>query len=415
MTTAERDHLRWWIAIILSASAALNYLDRQALSILVETIEKEIALTTTQYSYITAIFLFGYTAMTGVSGRLLDHFGTKKVLAVAVLAWSFVSACHSLCRTAGQLLFAHLLLGICQSANWPAGVKATAEWFPVEERAFAVGIFNSGSSVGAAISASLVSFVALRAGWRMAFLSTLFLGILWAIAFLYLYRSRGQKLPHSETRLVGRSSSSISIGRVLQLRASWGCFVARIFIDPVTYLFIFWIPKYLQMDWNYKLVDIEHYLWAPYIALAIGTVLGGEVPRRLTRIGWTVNRARKSTMLASSLMILFCALALIEAKSAALVLLALALFMSGHGFWGNIAIPAEVFPSEIVGTVAGVGGLLGGIAGMLAQLLIGWTLQKHSFVPIFFCAGGLYLMAFAIVSFLIPNLGKQSLCLMSHK
>ncbi len=405
---SARSSLRWWIAIILSASAALNYLDRQAFSILAETLEKELGLTTAQYSYITATFLFGYTAMTGISGRILDNFGTRKVLTIAVLVWSVVSAAHALCRTASQFVVLRLLLGTAQSANWPAGVKATAEWFPVEERAFAVGIFNSGSSIGSAISVALISLVTLTAGWRSAFALTGVLGILWTIAFLGIYRKQSHQAKSLERHAENPTVPVLSVWSILRMRASWGCFVARIFIDPVTYLFIFWIPKYLQMEWGYNLEDVGRNLWAPYAALAIGTVLGGEVPRRLVKLGWSVNRARKSAMLISSVVILGCSLQLVESKSAAWVVATLAVFMFFHGFWGNIAIPAEVFPSGVVGTVAGIGGLLGGVAGIIAQVLIGAVLQKHSFAPIFLCAGCSYLVALTSLSVLIPNLGKQS-------
>jgi ACS family hexuronate transporter-like MFS transporter len=407
-----RSSLRWWIAVVLAASAALNYLDRQALPILAETLEKELGLTTAQYSFITATFLFGYTAMTGIAGWLLDRFGTRLVLSVAVVAWSLLSAGHALCQTAGQLVLLRLLLGTAQSANWPAGIKATTEWFPVEERAFAVGIFNSGSSIGSAVSVALVSFVTLEAGWRSAFALTGVLGIFWVAAFLFLYRIRDRQSP-LPSECIGRKLVSVrplSLWQVLSMRASWGCFVARIFIDPVTYFFIFWIPKYMQSAWGFRLEDVGRCLWAPYAALAIGTVLGGEVPRRLVRRGWTVNRARKSAMLAASLVALFCCVLIAESHSVFWVVVLLGVFMFFHGFWGNIAIPAEVFPSRVVGTVAGLGGLLGGVAGICSQPLIAWVLVKFSFAPIFFSAGVMYLLAFFCLSILIPNLGEETGC-----
>lgn len=407
MASRTASHLRWSITALLAASTALNYLDRQTLSILVGTIQKDIKFTDVQYSYITTTFLIGYTVMTAISGRLLDWMGTRKGLSIAVAIWSFASVLHPLCRTVTQFSLCRLLLGIGESANFPAGVKAVAESFPVRERAFAIGIFNSGSALGAALGAPLIAFSAVAFGWRATFVITGALGFLWVLAFLKIYRPQSKvSFPDEPAEAIPDKAPAISFWRVLRMKAAWGCFAARIFIDPVTYFLIFWVPKYLEQERGFNLIDIGHYLWAPYLALAAGTVFGGYLPRQLVLAGWTVNRARKGTMLISSLLIPICCIVIITTSSTVAVLIALGIFMFSHGAWGNIAIPAEVFPENWIGTVAGLGGLLGGITGIAGQLAIGQVLKRYSFTPVFLGAGLAYPAAFLSVCVLIKHLGS---------
>lgn len=408
MASRTASHLRWSITALLAASTALNYLDRQTLSILVGTIQKDIKFTDVQYSYITTTFLIGYTVMTAISGRLLDWMGTRKGLSIAVAIWSFASVLHPLCRTVTQFSLCRLLLGIGESANFPAGVKAIAESFPVRERAFAIGIFNSGSALGAALGASLIAFSAVAFGWRATFVITGALGFLWVLAFLKIYRRQSEvvSFPDEPAEAIPDKTPSISFWCVLRMKAAWGCFAARIFIDPVTYFLIFWVPKYLEQERGFSLIDIGHYLWAPYLALAAGTVFGGYLPRQLVLAGWTVNRARKGTMLISSLLIPICCVVIITTSSTVAVLVALGIFMFSHGAWGNIAIPAEVFPENWIGTVAGLGGLLGGVTGIAGQLAIGQVLKHYSFTPVFLGAGLAYPAAFLSVCLLIKHLGS---------
>jgi MFS transporter, ACS family, hexuronate transporter len=401
---------QWWIAVILAGSSALNYLDRQTLPILIGTIQKEIHFTDLQYSYVTAVFLAGYTAMTAVSGRILDIVGTRKGLAFAVAIWSIASSIHFACRSAVQFAIARLALALGESANFPAGVKGVTERFPLKDRAFAVGIFNSGSSLGAAIGAPLISFAALLCGWRWTFAITGLLGFIWIAVFLFAVRDpvRREDRERKDDPVAGQQ---YSLFQLLGSRRAWGCFVARIFIDPVTYFLIFWVPRFLQTERGFGLTDIGRFLWAPYLALSIGTVIGGYVPAQLVRVGWTVNRARKSIMLISTGTIVVSCFVIVGSKSSALVLVALGAFMFAHGAWGNITIPAEVFDSKVVGTVSGLGGTLGGIAGIIAQVLIGAVLLKHSFAPLFLFAGLLYTFAFGSLCLLIKQLGSTQVAM----
>lgn len=386
---------------MLCLSTALNYLDRQTLSILAGTIQNELGIDDTAYSRITSAFLLSYTVMYAVSGRLLDGIGTRLGFLISVAFWSVANMLHGLARTAQQLAVCRFLLGIGESANFPAGVKVVAEWFPMRERALAVGIFNSGSSIGAAISAPLVSFLALQYGWRIAFVVTGALGLFWVTGWWFLYRD-----PRHQSEADEPSVEGVPLKALLSDRRTWGCVSARVFIDPVTYFLTFWIPKYLEKEQGFTLAELGLYTWMPFAALAAGTIAGGAIPARLIARGWTHTRARKTVMLVSSIGIPLCYFVLTQGAGPALAVAALVGLMFGHGAWGNITIPAEVFPKSVVGTVSGIGGTLGGCAGIVTQLLIGWTIQNLSFTPVFFGCGSMYLIALLLVHRFAGELGQ---------
>ena len=407
-------NLRWYMAGLLCLSSELNYLDRQTLSVLADTIQKDLGLTTVDYSYITSSFLVSYTIMYAVGGRLIDVLGTRRSFMIFVSAWSIANMLHALAYTALQFSFFRFLLGVAEPANFPAGVKAVSEWFPMRDRALAVGIFNAGTAIGAGIAAPLVSVITLTWGWRYAFVVTGALGFVWVAVWAWFYRlpQDHPRLSDAERDLILTDASNEEAGKelvpirtLLQMRATWGCIAARVFIDPITYFLIFWVPKYLQQERGFNLADVGKYAWIPFVALALGNVSGGAIPRYLTTRGWSVNRARKTTMLVISCLIPVCYLTVTRVSSPMLALGLITALMFGHAAWGNITLPAEVFPKQVVGTVSGFGGALGGLAGIITQLSIGWVVQNLSFAPIFAACALLYLVAFCLVSWLIGELG----------
>ncbi len=402
------------MAGMLCLSSELNYLDRQTLSVLAETIQKDLGLTTVDYSYITSSFLVSYTIMYAVSGRLIDVWGTRRSFMIFVSGWSVANMLHALAYTTLQFSFFRFLLGIAEPGNFPAGVKAVSEWFPMRERALAVGIFNAGTAVGAAIAAPIVSLIALTLGWRYAFVITGALGFVWVAIWALVYRlpQNHPRLSAAERDLILADSQTeesskelVPIRTLLGMRETWGCIAARVFIDPITYFLIFWVPKYLQQERGFDLADLGKYVWIPFVALALGNVSGGAIPRYLFSRGWSVNRARKTTMLIISCLIPICYLLVTRVSSPALALGLITALMFGHAAWGNITLPAEVFPKRVVGTVSGFGGALGGLAGIITQLSIGWAVQNLSFAPVFAACALLYLVAFGLVYLLIGELG----------
>ena len=410
----RNGNLRWGIGALLFFVSALNYLDRQVLSVLAPSIQKELRLSDIDYSYITSSFLLSYTIMYAISGRLVDKWGTRKSLLWFAGSWSVANVLHGFAKNVAQFCGARFLLGAAESGNFPAGVKAAAEWFPLKERALAIGLLNAGSSAGAAVAAPLVSFITIAWGWQSAFVVTGLIGFIWVYCWWKYYytpqthpRISKEELQYIESDAEPETTKKkISIGQLLRMRQSWGCFVARIFIDPCTYFLIFWIPKYLQEEQGMTLNLVGYFAWIPYLALAIGTIVGGIIPRRLINNGWSLNRSRKTVMLAASLLIPLCCLLLFTSNSLTIALLAITGVMFGHGLWGNITIPAEVFPKSVQGTLTGLGGTLGGCASILTQFAIGWTVQNVSYTPVFIAVGLMYLLTFFGVQLLIGKLGQ---------
>jgi ACS family hexuronate transporter-like MFS transporter len=406
-------NLRYYIAALLCCATALNYLDRQTLSVLAHTIQSELKLSELDYSYVTSAFLLSYTVMYAVSGALVDRFGVRVSYALSVLGWSVANMLHGLAGTAMQLAGFRMLLGVFEPANFPAGVRAIAEWFPMRERALGVGIFNAGAAIGGLVALPVVSFLGVRFGWRWAFVVTGACGFVWLAAWLLFYRSP-RLHPHlskdelntiEEGTKENEPVGAVPLRALLGMRATWGCALARVFTDPISYFLNFWIPKYLQQEQGFSLSELGASAWVPYAGFSAGMVLGGAIPFWLVKRGWSVNRARKTTMLLDSCMLIAAFVSLLWVKSPALALGLLTVLMFGHGAWGNVTIPAEVFPKRAVGTVSGLGGTLGGLAGVLTQLAIGRAAQHIGFGPLFAFCGLLYLLAFLSVHFLAGELG----------
>jgi ACS family hexuronate transporter-like MFS transporter len=408
--------LRWYVVALLALASELNYLDRQALSVLAQTIQDELAFTTMQYSYITSAFLSSYTLMYLVSGRLVDWLGTRKSFSIFVSGWSMATMLHFFARTPFQFASCRFLLGATEPANFPAGVKAVSEWFPMRERALAVGIFNAGTAVGAGLAAPLVSLVALTLGWRWAFVITGALGLVWVLLWRRVYQS-----PQNHPRLSAEERTLILDGQpagqapepmmpwaqILRMRATWACVIARMLTDPISYFFVFWTPKYLQQEQGFNLADIGKFSWIPFVALALGNLCGGLVPHRLVQLGWSVDRARKSVMLLASLAMPVLCFSIARSHVPALALTYISLAMFCHAAWANMTLPAELLPSRAIGSVTGLAGALGGVMGILSQTGIGWTVQHLSFTPVFAVAAFMHLAALIGVTLLAGRIGER--------
>jgi MFS transporter, ACS family, hexuronate transporter len=418
MTTPSSSRVRWYIAGLLCLSSTLNYLDRQTLSVLAATIQRELHLSDVQYSYVTSSFLASYTVMYAVSGRVIDAMGVRRGLMLFMSAWSIAGMLPAFARNLASLAFFRFLLGASEPGNFPAGVRAASEWFPLRERALAVGIFNSGTAIGGALAAPIVSAIALAWGWRAAFIVTGALGFVWIAVWYRVYEhpARHSRVSDAERALIladreiaKTAAERVSMARLLTLPETWGCMMPRILLDPVTYFLVFWIPKYLQTERGFSLADLGKYAWIPFAALAIGNIVGGAIPGYLVSRGWSVNRARKTTMFAVSCGIGVCFLLITRAGTPAIALVLISAVMFGHGAWGNITLPAEVFPSHLVGTVTGLGGAFGGGIGVVTQLEIGRVVQNVSYTPLFIVCAFVYLATFLLVSWLVGEIKVRTM------
>jgi ACS family hexuronate transporter-like MFS transporter len=403
--------LRWVIGGLLFFSTALNYLDRQVLSILATTIQADLKIDDVGYAKITSYFLLSYTIMYAVSGRLVDFLGTRLSMVLAVTGWSLAGMVHGLASSITQLSACRFLLGSFEAANFPGGAKAIAEWFPLKERALGMGILGAGGTIGAVVAFPLVTYLALNHGWRMAFVVVGALGFLWVLAWLAVFRqvpAPATGTQSGSTAGVAPAEKPFGLWALLSYRRTWGCILVRMFTDPIIYFISFWVPKYLAANHGYTLADIGKYAWMPFAALSVGQIAGGAFTSWIVGRGADLDRVRKRLMLGASLLVLVSG-ALVATTANPLAALAGVAFLAlGHGLWGNIAVPAEVFPSHSVAFVTGLGGTLGGIAGMISQFGIAWAAGNQGYAYIFAVFSVCPLLAFVAVKLLVGRLGEIS-------
>jgi ACS family hexuronate transporter-like MFS transporter len=401
------------IAGLLCLASTSNYLDRQALSVLADTVKRDVGLSAADYADVTSAFLLTYMVMYLVGGWVVDRIGTRRSFLLFASAWSIVTMAHGLASSVPGFQAARLLLGATQPVNFPAGVRAAAEWFPMRERALAIGIFNSGTALGSALAVPIVSAVALLAGWRWAFAVVGASGFLWVAAWALLFRlpKDHPRLGEDERRLIeeGRSGESGRPPRLAALagmRETWGCVAARVFTDPITYFLTFWVPLYLQQERGLSLAQLGAVGWVPFAVYALGMLASGAVPRALIARGVPLDRARKGWMLTVVIANVAALLALARAGGPVTAIVCLSLVFFGHAAFGAIILPAEVFPARAVGTVSGLGGCLGAAAGIAVQQLVGRLAGAGTWTPVFLACALSYCAAQALVVLFVRDLGR---------
>jgi ACS family hexuronate transporter-like MFS transporter len=355
--------------------------------------------------------------MMPLAGRGIDYLGTRLGYLIAVIVWSLAAAAHALAHSALGFGAARFALGFGESANFPAALKTVAAWFPQRERALATGIFNSGANIGALLAPVAVPYLALHYGWRSAFLATGATGILWIVAWLWLYREPGQHplLSAAEHELIrsgadAQSPQPASYAGLLANRAAWAFLLGKFLTDPVWWFYLFWLPGFLNRTYAVDLSNLGLPLVVIYTASMAGSIGGGWISSALIQRGWTVNRARKTTML-------MCAVAVTSAifigQTGGNMWLAVTLISIGaaahQGWSANIfSLPSDVFPQSAVASVVGLGGMAGAVSGLFVSPAIGYWLDwsNGAYGPLFVVAGTLYLIALLIIHMLVPDLKK---------
>jgi ACS family hexuronate transporter-like MFS transporter len=408
--------LRWYIAGLLCLASALNYLDRQTLSVLIGTIKTELSLSNASYGDINAWFLASYGIMYAVSGRVIDWIGTRRGFVVFVSGWSLANMLHIFASTVGHFSVFRCLLGVFEPGSFTGGVKAVGEWFPMRDRALAIGIFNAGTAVGSVAAAPVVSVIALQWGWKAAFFITGALGFVWLVPWLLFFRQPKDHpfLHETERQLIlegqregAAKPRAARLASLLKMRETWGCVLVRALTDPISYFLLFWIPLYFQKQYGFDLKQIGLFIWVPYAAAALGNLSGGIIPRTLIGWGWTLDRARKTTMIFMTGTLLVCLIAVTQIANPLVALLLVAGMTFCHGGWSNITLPAEVFPKNAIATVTGLGGALGSWMGALAMLTTGRVVDDWGFTPVFIACAVLYPLALLLVYVLIGKLGVE--------
>lgn len=395
-------HRRWWIVWTLFFSTAINYINRQTLSVLAPVISKEFHLSHTELSNIFGAFQFAYAGTWLLGGIFLDIVGTRLGLTIAVVWWSIVSCITSFVNSPFSLGVLRFLLGIGEGFNWPGASKAVAEFFPEEERGTAVAIFDSGSSVGGALAAIAIPWIALKLGWRFAFAFSGILGFLWLGMWLVVYPS--SSAIEKEQRQPSKRPTRSAWLNILRRRETWGVVLGRSLTDPIWWFYVFWLPQYLSDTRGFSLRQIAAFAWIPFVAADLGNFAGGLSSGALIKHGMPVLRARKLICIISSIpMLAGIPAVLINDPFYSLAFICIALF--GYASWSTMGLtfPSDLFSSEVVASVTGLSGLAAGLAGTLFTLLVGTLVDRFSYFPAFVAAATAPLLATVSVVILIRH------------
>lgn len=408
---ARMGYRRWVVCGLLFSAAVINYIDRQIIGVLKPTLQQEFGWTEITYADIVFWFQAAYAVGYLVFGAIIDRIGAKIGFAVAVVIWTVAHMAHAAAKSVAGFMLVRFALGIGESGNFPAGLKSIAEWFPKKERALATGIFNAGTNVGAIVTPLIVPVLTLTYGWQSAFIATGFLSIIWLAAWFWFYRK-----PEADARLSEAERAYIQSDppdpvvkipwtRLLPLRATWAYAIGKFLIDPIWWMFLFWLPDFLAKRYGLDLKSFGPPLVAIYLISDAGSVAGGWMSSSLMKRGYALAKARKVAMLICAVAVLPVMFAM-YADNLWLAVAIIGLATAAHqGFSCNLyTLPSDVFPRAAVASVVGIGGTVGAIGGMLMAKYAGWVLETiGSYTPIFVVAGVVYLLALLVVQWLVPN------------
>jgi ACS family hexuronate transporter-like MFS transporter len=403
---------RWLICGLLFAATAINYIDRQMIGVLKPVLQADLGWSESDYANIVFWFQCAYAIGFLAMGRFIDAAGARVGYAVAFTFWTLAHAAHGFASGLVQFIMVRFALGIGESGNFPAGLKVVAEWFPQRERAFAIGLFNAGANVGAIATPLIIPAITLAYGWRAAFIVTGLASLVWVVAWLVIYRRpeehkrvNAQELAYIRSDPV-QPAGHIPWSRLFTVRQTWAYAVPKFCIDPIWWMFLFWLPDFLGKRYGLDLKSFGPPLVVIYLMSDLGSILGGWASSRLIGRGWSVNAARKITLLCCALAVLpVVTVQSIDNLWVAVLLIGLA--TAGHqAFSANIlTLPSDLFPRAAVGSVVGIGGTAGAIGGMLIAKFVGYVLDlTGSYALIFAVAGGAYLVALAALHIISPRL-----------
>lgn len=444
-------NFRWAICTLLFFAATINYVDRQVIGILKPTLTEEFGWSELDYSWIVFAFQTAYAIGLLFVGKLMDRIGTKIGFALAIVVWSLAAMAHAWAPDVGTVfapivapivaavvaafnalssmfgaapwtftlsasvagfMVVRFALGIGEAGNFPASIKTVAEWFPKKERAFATGIFNAGTNVGALATPLLVPLIVIAWGWYEAFIFTGIIGFIWLAFWLLIYKRPEEHKSLSQTELEyiqsdpPEPSASIPWRRLFPHRQTWAFGIGKFLTDPIWWVYLFWLPDFLKKQHGLDLKTFGIPLAIIYIIADVGSVGGGYISSALIKRGWSINKSRKTAMLICALAVVPIVFASITSNLwIAVVLIGIA--AAAHQGWSaNIfTISSDMFPKQAVGSVVGIGGMMGAVGGMIISPLVGYILDRTgSYVPIFIIAASAYLIALLIIHLLAPKL-----------
>ena len=431
-------YYRWTICALLLFAATINYVDRQIIGILKPTLTQEFGWADERiYAAIVFSFQLAYAIGMLATGRIIDRIGLRRGFIIFIVIWSVAAVGHAfahklpdfslpalvisdkfgfafitLSGAAAGFALMRFFLGLGEAGNFPAAIKTVAEWFPKKERALATGIFNSGTNIGALLTPIIVPWVTLRWGWEWAFVATGAAGFLWVFWWRASYRTPEDhpKLKKTELEYI-RSDPPDAVVKIrwrnlLRHRQTWAFALGKFLTDPIWWLYLFWIPDFLNRAYKLDLKSIGLPLVVIYLMADVGSIGGGWISSRLLKRGWTPNRARKFAMLACALCVVPIIFAT-RAQSLWLAVILVGLAAAAHQGWSAnlFTLASDMFPRKAVGSVVGIGGMSGAVGGMVLAVIVGETLQRTGkYDVLWIIAASAYLFALLVIHLLVPRL-----------
>jgi ACS family hexuronate transporter-like MFS transporter len=414
MAGAIMTRQRWVVCALLFLATTINYVDRQVIGILKPTLATEFGWSEADYADIVFIFQAAYAFGLLAAGRVIDRIGVHWGYAFCVGVWSFFGMAHAAASSLITFKLARFGLGLGEAGNFPSAIKAVADWFPAKERAFATGIFNSGSNIGAILTPLAVPLIVIdmALGWQGAFLITGALGFFWLLAWWALYRQpeanprvSAAELAHIRSDPV-EAETPIAWARLLGHRQTWAFAAAKFMTDPIWWFFLFWLPDFFGKQYGLDLKTFGPPLIAIYLIADVGSIGGGWLSSALIKRGWTVNAGRKTAMLACALCVLPVTFAA-DVGNLWLAVAIIAVAAAAHQGWSAnlFTLAADVMPRRAVASVVGIGGMAGAVGGMLMSKYVGGVLDGvGSYTPIFAAIGSVYLAALVVIHLILPHL-----------
>jgi ACS family hexuronate transporter-like MFS transporter len=422
----KMKNLRWWVIALIALATVINYIDRSALSVLWPDIVEDLfpdesALERKQiYANISIVFILSYAFGQAIFGKIFDWVGTRLGFVLSIGVWSLATAAHAFAQ--GMLSFSifRAILGVAEAGNWPGAAKSNADWFPTKERALAQGIFNSGAAIGGIIAIPLIAYLTVYFSWQMVFVVIGLVGLLWLIPWIILVKAPPKSHPwiteeEREYILTGQRTSDVtcdedeynpSTGELLSRKQSWGVIIASAAIDPIWWLFVFWIPIYLNEVYAMDVKSIGIYGWVPYVGAMFGAWFGGLLAQNRIKAGWNVDKTRKLTITLGCLIMLPALLAMASpgGPTTAVIIMAVILF----GFQtaiGNVqTLPSDLYGKKAVGTLAGFAGMAAKLGALGLTALVPILTADGNYTPAFVIGASLAVIAMLAVWVLIPKI-----------
>ena len=421
--------LRWWVIGLIALAAVINYIDRQALGVLWPDIAADLYPDKTAlerkeiYAFISVVFVFSYAFGQSIFGKILDWVGTRIGFALSIGIWSIATALHAFAQGVLSFSIFRSILGIAEAGNWPGAAKGNAEWFPTKERAFAQGLFNSGAAIGGIVSIPLIAILTVYFSWQSIFILVGLVGLLWLIPWLVLVKSPPKTHPwltESERQYIlsGQKNQDLdgdgeydegynpSTGELLARKESWGVIIASAAIDPIWWLFVVWIPIYLNEVHGMDVQEIGKYGWIPYVGAMLGAWFGGLLAQNRIKEGWSVDKTRKLVITLGCLIMLPALLSMSNPGGPLATVLVMALILFGfQTAIGNVqTLPSDFYGKKTVGTLSGFAGTAAKLGAAALTYLVPWLTSDGNYYPVFVIGAGLALTALAAIWILCPKI-----------